>query len=158
MPTRPFLRPAAAVLALMLASGAAGAQEAAAADDLVIERPWARASIGASRPGAAYFTVRNAGSEDDLLTEVETSAAHMAEMHVTEVKDGVASMAPVETLEIPAGGEATLAPGGIHVMLMMLTAPLKEGESFPMTLVFERAGRIEVDVPVYGIGSSGPDQ
>lgn len=158
MSAPPFRLAAAATLALVFAAGSAGAQQAAAAGDLVIERPWARASIGTSRPGAAYFSVRNAGADDDRLTAVETPAAHMAEMHMTEVKDGVSSMAPVETLEIPAGGEATLAPGGIHVMLMMLNAPLKEGERFPMTLVFERAGRIEVDVPVYGLGSSGPDR
>lgn len=147
-----------AFAALLLSAGAVGAQATGTAGDLAVERPWARASIGTSRPGAAYFSVRNAGNEDDLLTGVETPAAHMAEMHMTEVKDGVSSMAPVETLEIPAGGEATLAPGGIHVMLMMLTAPLKEGERFPMTLVFERAGRIDVSVPVYGLGSRGPDE
>ncbi len=158
MPAHPRPRPALAALVLLLAVGTAGAQGAATAGDLVVERPWARASIGAERPGAAYLTVRNVGAADDALTAVETPAAHMAELHRTEMQDGVASMTPVDRAPIPAGGEMTLAPRGVHVMLMMLTAPLKEGDSFPMALVFERAGRIEIDVPVHAIGSSGPDE
>jgi copper(I)-binding protein len=144
-----------AALMLPMAAPVGMAQETADGA-LVVERPWARASIGTSRPGAAYFTVRNDGAEDDVLKAIETPAAHMAELHTTEVRDGVATMGRVEALEIPAGTEATLAPGGTHVMLMMLTAPLKEGQSLPMTLVFERSGRIAVEVPVFGIGSSGP--
>jgi copper(I)-binding protein len=96
-------------------AGAADAEEAIAVGDLVIESPWARTSIGTSRPGAAYFRVRNTGTTDDVLTAVETPAAHMAEMHATDMKDGVVSMVPVETLEISAGGEAALKPGGTHV-------------------------------------------
>jgi copper(I)-binding protein len=144
----------AAVVLAMIAPGAMA--QGAAEGALVVERPWARASIGTSRPGAAYFTLRNNGAEDDVLTAIETPAAHMAELHTTEVRDGVATMSPVEALQVPAGSEATLAPGGTHVMLMMLTAPLEEGESLPMTLVFERSGRVAVEVPIYGIGSSGP--
>jgi copper(I)-binding protein len=102
--------------------------------------------------------VRNTVTTDDVLTAVETPVAHMAELHATEMKDGVVSMVPVETLEIPAGGEAALKPGGTHVMLMMLTGPLKEGESVPLTLVFEHAGRIDLTVPVYGVGSRGPNE
>jgi copper(I)-binding protein len=125
---------------------------------VTIERPWARASIGASRPGAAYFTVRNSGAEDDVLIAIETPAAHMASLHATVVKDNVASMEPVDALPIPAGAETTLAPGATHVMLMMLVAPLRVGEAVPLTLVFEKAGPIEVSAPIYGVGASGPEE
>lgn len=124
--------------------------------DLVIESPWARASIGTSRPAAAYMTIRNVGKSADVLLEVETSVSGMSEVHKMEMKDGVATMGPVGPIEIPAGAVVELAPGGLHVMLMKLQKPLKNGEGFSMTLVFEKAGRIDMAVPIYGIGASGP--
>lgn len=124
--------------------------------DLIIESPWARASIGTSRPAAAYMTIRNVGKSADVLFGVETSVSGMSEVHKMEMKDGVANMGPAGPIEIPAGAVVELAPGGLHVMLMKLQKPLKKGEGFSMTLVFEKAGRINIAVPIYGIGASGP--
>lgn len=80
--------------------------------DLVIESPWARASIGTSRPAAAYMTIRNVGKSADVLFGVETSVSGKSEVHKVELKDGVATMGPVDLVEIPAGAVVELAPEG----------------------------------------------
>lgn len=130
----------------------------AAADGLRVENPWARASVGTARPTAAYLTIHNLGRNDDVLIGVETPVAGMAEVHKIETKDGIASMGPAGPVAVPAGASVRLAPGGLHAMLMSLKRPLKEGSAFSLTLVFEKAGRIEVSVPVQGIGAKGPPQ
>jgi copper(I)-binding protein len=66
-------------------------------------------------------------------------------------------MRPVEAIEVTPGAPIVLQPGGLHVMLIGLKAPLKEGERFPLTLTFERAGTIEVEVVVEKLGAMGPD-
>lgn len=124
---------------------------------LVIDTPWARASIGAGRPGVAYMTIRNTGMIGDTLVAVETSVSDRPEIHMSAMHDGVATMAPAGPVAIPAGGEVRLEPGGLHVMLMMLHRPLVRGESFPMTLILERAGRIDITVPVYSPGATEPE-
>jgi periplasmic copper chaperone A len=121
--------------------------------DLVIERPWARESV--TRTGAVYLTVRNDGDADDRLTGISTEIADRAELHASVVEDGVMRMRPVEALEIPAQGEAVLEPGGLHVMLVGLRAPLEEGGSFPLRLVFEGAGEIEVVATIEDIAHGG---
>lgn len=128
----------------------------AAADGLRIEKPWARASVGTARTTAAYLTIHNAGRNDDVLIGVETPVAGTAEVHKIETKNGVVSMGPAGPVAMPAGASVRLAPGGLHAMLMSLKRPLKEGSAFSLTLVFEKAGRIEVSVPVQGIGAKGP--
>lgn len=146
---------AAAVLAFALSAGLVQA-EPVRQGDLEIDAAWARASIGTSRPGAAYFTVRNLGDEVDRLTGLSSPVSAMPMLHETTLSEGISRMAHVEAAAIPAGGELTLAPGGMHVMLMELTMPLKEGATFPLTLAFEAAGEVTVEVPVFGPGASGP--
>lgn len=126
------------------------------ATDLVIEAPWARASIGVSRPAAAYVTVRNTGVAPDVLEVVRTPVAELAQVHRSEVKDGVAKMSPAGNVEVAAGSTVRLEPGGLHIMLMKLKQALKKGDTISMTLFFENAGPIDVIVPVYGIGASSP--
>ena len=147
--------PVAAVLAFALSAGFLQA-EPVRQGDLEIDAAWARASIGTSRPGAAYFTVRNLGDETDRLTGLSSPVSAMPMLHETTLSEGVSRMAHVEAAEIAAGGELTLEPGGMHVMLMELTTPLKEGATFPLTLTFEAAGAVTVEVPVFGPGATGP--
>jgi periplasmic copper chaperone A len=147
--------PVAAVLAFALSAGFVQA-EPVRQGDLEVDAAWARASIGTSRPGAAYFTVRNLGDEADRLTGLSSPVSAMPMLHETTLSEGVSRMAHVEAAEIPAGGELTLEPGGMHVMLMELTTPLKEGATFPLTLTFEAGGEITVEVPVFGPGATGP--
>ncbi len=115
--------------------------------DLTIEQAWARASIGAARAGAAYLTIVNRGAALDRLVSVATPVAKRAGLHRTLTEGGVLKMRPAGAIDIPPGATG-LEPGGLHVMLMGLKAPLVEGESFPLTLTFERAGPLEVTVAI----------
>lgn len=129
----------------------------AGSSDVVVEDAWARASIGTSRPAAAYMTIRNAGAEDVTLTGIETPVAGMAEIHrsATDAR-GVSSMSPVGDIEIAPGEAAKLEPGGLHAMLMGLRTPLKEGDSFDLTLRFADGETVAVVVPVLDIAARGP--
>jgi hypothetical protein len=123
--------------------------------DLVIENPWARESV--TKTGAVYLTVHNAGAQDDRLVGATSDVAERTEVHSSVMQDGVMKMQPVEAVDVPAAGEAALAPGGLHVMLMGLKTPLEEGKTFPLVLEFERAGKVEVTVAVEDIGHTGTE-
>jgi copper(I)-binding protein len=134
------------------------AGEVTRAGNLEIDSPWARASVGTARPSAAYVTIRNTGDRPERLTEVTTPVAGHAETHAMAHEGGVMKMRPAGPLEIPPGGELRLAPGGLHIMLMELKQPLTEGESLPLTLIFETAGEVTLKVPITGIGADAPPQ
>ncbi len=113
-----------------------------------IDRPWARATIGKGRVGVAYMNLNNAGKNSDRLIGAKTPVAEHASLH-THIMDGdIMRMRPVDAIPVPAGGTAVLEPGGLHIMLMRLTNKLKQGEKFPLTLIFETAGTVTVDVVV----------
>jgi copper(I)-binding protein len=102
-----------------------------------------------AKSAAGYLGIVNTGSTADRLLGVETGIAKRAMLHTTEhADDGVARMVHLDAIEIPAGGAVTLAPGGLHIMLMGLTGPVTEGDMIPATLVFETAGRVEVEFSV----------
>jgi copper(I)-binding protein len=124
--------------------------------DIRIERPWARATPGNARIGAAYFTLEDVGPSPDRLIRVETPVAAAVELHTHMMHDNVMQMRPVGAIEVHPGTPTVLQPGGLHVMLVDLKAPLKEGDQFPLTLQFERAGRIEIRVPIERAGARGP--
>jgi hypothetical protein len=141
--------------ATLLTSGPVSAHEVTAGA-LTIQHPWARATAATAKAGALYLTVRNNGAEADRLTGVTTAAAAKCELHLSETSNGVMTMQMVDSVEVPAGGTATFAPQGAHVMLMGLTAQLKKGAHFPATLHFEKAGDVAVDVLVQGIADLQP--
>ena len=134
--------------ALVLSLGGAAQAHEYKLGDLLVDHPWARASIGQAPNGAAYMTITTEGQETDRLMGVESDAANRVELHTHLMDNGVMKMRPVEAIEITPGEPTLLQPGGLHVMLMGLKAPLRLGESFQMTLVFERAGRVEVEVKI----------
>jgi hypothetical protein len=145
------------VLTLLASPGMASAAcEPVQAGDLAVSGVWSRASIGTSRPGVVYLTIRNDGAEDDRLTGIATPAAAMPMLHETVMEDGVANMPHVMAIPVPAGATVALAPGGFHAMLMDLAAPLKEGGTFPVTLTFERAGPVTVEAEILSLASQGP--
>lgn len=116
-----------------------------------IEHSWSRATAGKS--GVVYLTIKNTGSTDDKLVAAATPIAAKAELH-TEVNDnGVMKMRPLGSIEIKAGGQTELKPGGMHLMLLGLKHPLREGQSFPLTLTFEKAGKVELTVSVGKAGA-----
>jgi hypothetical protein len=143
--------------ALLVALFSAGALAGdAKVGDITVEGPWARASAGRAMAGAAFMTLNNAGATNDRLIGVSAGVSDKAELH-THIREGdIMRMRPVEAIDVRAGGVATLQPGGNHVMFMGLHEPLKEGETFPLTLTFEKAGEVTVEVMVMGAGSMGP--
>lgn len=142
-----YISLSAALLAAALVSNLAAAADYTLGD-LAIHKPWARASIGQAQAGAAYVTVMNKGSLPDRLIAVEGEVANRVELHNHMMDGGVMKMRPVKAIEVAPGEPAVLKPGGLHIMLMGLKAPLVKGESFPLTLVFERAGRVEIEVSI----------
>ena len=142
---------------LILAAPAAFACETVKIGDLTIEHAWSKATIGADRPAVFYVEITNTGSSDDALVGIATPAAGMPMLHETVVTDGVASMPHAMSVPVPAGQTVHLAPGGYHGMLMGLTTALKAGDRFPITLTFEEAGEVTVNVDVLPLRAEGPD-
>lgn len=123
---------------------------------LQVDQPWSRATAASARNGGAYLVVHNAGPDGDRLVAAATTVAGRAELHTHIDDNGVMKMRHVPAIDVPAGGQAVLKPGGFHVMLMELKAPLAEGQRFPLTLTFEKAGSITVEVAVGKPGAMGP--
>ena len=132
------------------------AAPAFAAGKVEAQEAWARASAGAHKTGAAYLTILNHGDSVDRLVAASTPAAERAELHAHLHEGGVMRMRQVDAIEVHPGEPMVLAPGGLHVMLMGLARPLKEGERFPLTLSFEKAGEQTVQVAVQKAGAAGP--
>jgi copper(I)-binding protein len=134
---------------------------AAAADytlkDLRILHPYARATPPGARSGGIYLVVENGGKQSDRLVGAASPAARIVEIHEMKMEGSLMRMRPVAGVDVPAGGKATLAPGGYHVMLSELQAPLVAGTTVPLTLRFEKAGAIDVtvDVEAAGAGHAG---
>jgi periplasmic copper chaperone A len=118
------------------------------ASDIMVMDAYARASLTPSATsGAAYMTLMNHGVAADTLVKVTTDAAN-AEIHETQTIDGVMKMRPVERLVLQPNATVALVPGGLHLMLTGLKAPLKDGGTIKLTLTFEKSGAITVDIPV----------
>jgi copper(I)-binding protein len=120
----------------------------ALAADITVDDAYARAAN--TRAGAAFMVIRNAGAQSDRLLDVRSDAAQKVQLH-THVSDANGTMRMMhvhEGFEIPAGGEIALARGGDHVMFMGLVKPFEQGATVHVTLVFEVAGEVELDVPV----------
>lgn len=124
------------------------------AGTIVVERAWARASLTAN--GAAYVSIQNTGKSTDHLVGIRTTFAKRAELHTHLMDKGIMRMRPLKAIELSPGAPAVMRPGGNHIMLMGLRRKLKEGEWFPITLRFAKAGEITVMVTVFGPGASGP--
>ena len=117
-----------------------------------IDHPWARASMGMAKAGAAYMVLTNDGSAPDRLVSASAEVSETVELHTHLMEDGVMRMRQVQAIEVAPGAPSVLEPGGLHVMLIGLKEPLTAGESFPMTLTFEQAGEITVEVAVEAMG------
>ncbi len=129
-------------LLALVAATAAHAQPA----PLSVQDVWARPAAQ-GRVGVLYMRIEDRGAAD-RLTAVQTDAAKTAELHENVHEGNVMKMRPVAGVPVPAGGAVALAPGGYHVMLMGLTRPLAPGDTFPVTLTFERAGTVQTTATV----------
>lgn len=118
---------------------------------IMIHDGWARASIGKAPNSAAYMTLMTHGDVADRLIAASTPAAEKAELHNHVLEDGIARMRPVDAIDIAPGKTIALEPGGLHIMLMGLKNKLDEGADLPLTLTFEKAGDVELNLPIHGL-------
>ena len=122
-----------------------------------IEHPWARATAPSAENGAAYLVLSNEGKEADKLVSASTPSANKVQIHTHIDEGGVMKMREINSVDIAPGGTVKFAPGGLHVMLLGLKAPLVKGKAIPLTLVFEKAGSVTVEVAVQGAGDTQAD-
>jgi len=143
-------------LLMALSAAPAGAQEVKAGD-LVITQAWSRATPGGAKIGGGYLTIENKGATPDRLIGGSGEVASKIEVHEMSMKNGVMTMRPLDNgLTIEPGKTVKLAPGGFHLMLFDLKAPLKQGDKVPVTLEFEKAGKVTLSLEVGSIGAQGP--
>ncbi len=121
-----------------------------ASDIMVMDARAAASLTPAAKTAAVYMTIMNHGAATDALLKIATPAAGVATAHESKIDDGVVKMREIVRLELRPHETATLAPGGNHIMLMGLTAPLKEGDQISLVLTFEKAGDLTIAVPVVG--------
>ena len=144
----------AAFAACLATACAAAEQPGQTAPRIEITQPWARATPGTSHIGAVYLTIRSAAA--DRLVAASTPVAARAELHESAMAGMVMKMRPLAAVAIPAGQSVAFAPGGMHIMLVGLKAPLRAGQSFPLTLTFAKAGPQTVTVMIGKVGAMGP--
>lgn len=124
---------------------------------LEISHPWTRATPPSARAGGGFLVIENKGTTPDRLVSAQSNASQKVEIHEMKMDGNVMRMRELAGgLEIPPGGTVTLKPGGLHIMFMELKAPFAKDAKVPVTLVFEKAGKIDVDFTVESMGSAEP--
>ncbi len=149
---------AVAAIVVMAASGSVLAQaHEHKKGPLTVVEPWSRATAPSQKAGGVFLRIVNASDQPDRLVGVESGLSEISSLH-TMIRDGdVMKMRPVEGgIEVPANGHVDLAPGGVHIMLIGLHERLIKDSTIALTLVFKRAGRIEIDAIVGAAGARGP--
>jgi copper(I)-binding protein len=141
----------------MLVLAAPALAEEIKAGDLVITQGWARATPGGAKVGGGYLTIENKGSAPDRLIGGSADIADKVQVHEMAVNNGVMTMRPLDKgLVIEPGKIVKLAPGGYHLMMLDLKSPLKQGDKVPVTLEFEKAGKVKLSLDVQGVGAQAP--
>ena len=121
---------------------------AGAADNVSVQDPYVRLAPPNAAATGAFMVIRNTGDKDVKLVKADNPVSKATELHTHLNEGGVMKMRPVPAIEIKAKGEAVLKPGGLHVMMIDLKAPLKEGDSVPITLTFDDGSSKQVDARV----------
>lgn len=129
---------------LMLSLGAI----AGAADSVTVQDPYVRLAPPNAPATGAFMVIRNGGDKDVKVVKASNPASKVTELHTHLNEGGVMKMRPVPAIDIKAKGEAVLKPGGLHVMLIDLKAPMKEGDIVPITLNFDDGSSKQVDAKV----------
>jgi len=132
------------LVSLMVSAGAL----AAAADNVTVQEPYVRLAPPNAPATGAFMVIKNGGDKDVKVVKADNPASKATELHTHLNEGGVMKMRPVAAIEIKAKGEAVLQPGGLHVMLINLNAPMKEGDSVPITLTFDDGSSKKVDAKV----------
>jgi len=148
-------RASTALMSFLLALAINGQVHAQTADakSIVIDHPWARATPAGAKTGAAYMTLINNGSSGERLLAAKTPVADSVQFHSVSEENGVSRMREMRAVEVPPGGKVTFSPGGMHIMVVGLKQPLKEGQTFPLRLTFEKAGNVDVTVSIAKVGA-----
>jgi len=125
---------------------------------LEIRQPWTRATPATALSGGGFLTITNTGTTPDRLVAARSTVSSKVEVHEMKMEDNVMKMRELDKgLEIPAGATVALKPGGYHIMFMGLKAPITKDAMVPVTLVFEKAGSIDVQLKAAAIGAAMPD-
>jgi periplasmic copper chaperone A len=145
----------ATMLSCLLAAPARA--EEVKAGDLVVSQAWSRATPGGAKIGGGYLTIENRGSTSDRLLGGSADVADKIQIHAMAMNNGVMTMRPLDNgLTIEPGKTVKLAPGGYHLMMLDLKSPLKQGDKVPVTLEFEKAGKVKLSLDVQGVGAQAP--
>ena len=120
---------------------------------ITVEHAWARATPGGARTGAAYMTLINSGASTDRLLSATTPVADQVQFHKETEDNGVSRMREVHNVERSPGGKIIFKPSEMHMMIVGLKQPLTEGQTFPLTLQFEKAGKIDLTIPIEKVGA-----
>jgi len=139
------------LLAAAVMAAAANAHEYSVGN-LVIGHPWSRPTVSGMPTGVAYLSITNHGAFQDTLIGASTPAADRVEFHRTSFESGMAHMRPTGTLVVGPNSTIKAEPGGIHLMLVDLKAPLVAGTMIPLVLHFQSAGEITVELKVEPMG------
>jgi copper(I)-binding protein len=155
MTNRPILLPLVLVLTLLWAGSALALDYKLGA--IEIGQPWARATPPTAESGGGFLVLTNTGTTADRLIAVKSPAADKVEIHEMKMDGNIMRMREVEKgIEIPPGATVELKPGGFHIMFMGLKAPFAKDAKVPLTLVFEKAGSIDVELMVQAMGAQPP--
>ena len=125
--------------------------------DINISLPFTRATLPNAPVAGGFLTIENTGAEPDRLISVTSDIAGETQIHEMAMQGDVMKMRPLaDGLEIPAGKTVVLAPGGFHIMFMGLKQTLVEGETITVTLTFEKAGTVDVVLPIEAAAADAP--
>lgn len=125
--------------------------------EIQIGHIWARATAPGGKVAGVFVPLLNNGKTADKLVKVSTPFADNVQIHETKIENGISRMQQLEGLPLPPAKPVAMRPGGKHIMLMGIKQQLKEGDKFPVTLEFEHAGSIEVEVIVHAHGATSGD-
>ena len=132
------------IAALLMSAGVL----AGAADAISVESPYVRLAPPNAPATGAFMVIKNSGDKDVKVVKADNPASRVTELHTHLNEGGVMKMRPVPAIEVKSKGEAVLKPGGLHVMLIDMKAPMKEGDSVPITLMFDDGSSKTVDAKV----------
>lgn len=149
-----FLAAAAAACVVLAAAPAAG--HSYELGDLRVRHPWVRATAPGATVAAGYLEIHNSGRQPDRVVGASTPAAERVEFHVQERDGDVLKMRELKDFEVPARRRLTLRPGGSHLMIVGLKQPLAKGARVPLTLRFERAGELKIELEIQPADSKRP--
>ncbi len=150
-----FARCALVLVMLLVATGALA--HSYQQRDIQIGHIWARATAKGAQAACVYVPMLNKGKADDALVSVTSPVAENTMLHESKTVDGVSRMTLLDTIPLPVGKPVAMRPGGKHIMLMGLKQQLVEGHNFPLTLKFQNAGEVVVDVMVHAAGAKSGD-